>query len=203
MLQQVIREVQEIQTKMEQKSVKKTGAVDSDGNITYRPMHRSTFRRMVSKPTFEGVDYEWYYFEDVKEFRRTLKSFNESNKGDAASAHFTGVGYANVRLRFCSSCFDANKTLPLDLYFINRLQKSVNRTVLCLGCLGSILRKYKDMTPVSITYQQEEEYSTEVEVTSSTVIKNDFEAQQEVTSSSDNTPTTLNDDVKECDVINR
>lgn len=145
MLQQVIREVQELQTKMEQKKVKQMAAVDVDGNIICQPMHRSTFRRIiVTKPTYEGVDYERYYFEDVKDFRNALHSFNKCKEGSARSAYFTSVGYANARLRFCTSCLDVNKKLPLDLYFINQTQRSVERTILCLGCLGSMLRRYKE-----------------------------------------------------------
>lgn len=141
MLQQLIFEVKEIQRSSEKKKVKITPMVDSDGNITYKPMHRSAFRRPIVQPdyTLSSSDTK-FYFDDLEEFRRQYNDFNNKDR----NIEFHCVGYANIRLRFCGRCFDANKDLPLDLYFVNRKPNEVIPQTLCLGCLGVYLKEHRD-----------------------------------------------------------
>ena len=140
MLQQLVFEVKEIQRTSEKKKVKTTPMVDADGNITYKPMHRSAFRRPVVQPSKPSNDTK-FYFEDLEEFRIQYNDFNNRDR----YTEFHCVGYANIRLRFCGRCLDANKDLPLDLYFVNRKPNENIPQKLCLGCLGVYLKEHRDV----------------------------------------------------------
>lgn len=139
MLQQLIFEVKEIQRSSEKKKVKVTPIVDADGNITYKPMHRSTFRRPIVQPAITSSDTK-FYFDDLEEFRIQYNDFNNKDR----NIDFHCVGYANIRLRFCGRCYDADKDLPLDLYFVNRKPNEDIPQNLCLGCLGVYLKEHRD-----------------------------------------------------------
>jgi len=140
MLQQVIYEVKEIQRVSEQKKVKTVPAVDSSGNIVYRAMHRSTFHRIVARPNYEAYRSPRFYFDDVKDFRKSLRALNASKK---TNVYYKCVGYANAKLRFCCRCYDTDKELALDLYFVNREARTNSSNVLCLGCLGVYLKDFE------------------------------------------------------------
>ena len=145
MLQQVINDVKEIQKKFDSTKVEAStsNADTNNGKGIQRPIHRCTFRRTIVKPDYvEGADSTTrFYFESMKIFNSTLKMFNEENDEE-----YFSVGYANVRLRFCSRCYDNFKKLPLDMYFVNRKTKSVIPKILCLGCIGVLLRKFQEET---------------------------------------------------------
>ena len=50
------------------------------------------------------------------------------------------MGYANVNLRFCCRCYDAEKTKETVLYFVNIFDDvSQVRETLCYGCTGAIV----------------------------------------------------------------
>ena len=118
MLQQVASEVKDIQRKYDDKKGKHVHAiVDASGKIIHRPMHRNEFRRTVAKPNYfvSATSTTRHYFESVKTFENLLKIFNTKTNQE-----YISVGYANVRLHFCLRCYDNYKTLPLDMYFVNR-----------------------------------------------------------------------------------
>lgn len=140
MLQQVIHEVKEIQRVNDQKKVKVTPSVDSDGNIIYRAMHRTNFQRPIARPNYDMYKSPRFYFDDVKDFRKLLRAVNASK---TSNAYFKCVGYANAKLRFCGQCYDSDKELPLDLYFVNRDARTNTPNVLCLGCLGVYLKAFE------------------------------------------------------------
>ena len=126
--------------KADKKRLRKVSSVTTDGAIIYKPMHRNCFNRSVARPNYEQIKPNRFYFQSVDEFNEALQLFN-SRPDKLAEYH--GVGYANVRLHLCESCFDISKALPLDMYFVNRTKDSSLPRNLCLGCLGVLLRDYE------------------------------------------------------------
>lgn len=86
-----------------------------------------------------------YYYPDKRDFESDLKEFCPKLRFGYSniSSNFFCVGLANVRLKFCSQCFDVAKESEMDLYFVDLNDVSHRRATLCYGCLGNILMKLK------------------------------------------------------------
>ena len=78
-------------------------------------------------------DYDW----DDEDFKRALDKYNDT----IAWEQYECVGYANVRLQFCSLCFDVEKEgKHRELYYVNKVQVLSYKMNICHGCLGHKLR---------------------------------------------------------------
>ena len=90
-----------------------------------------------------------YYFPNDDDFNTALRTFNSSSQHRKTTtdnripsteqrkrSYFTSVGHANVRLKMCCMCHDGGKSVGKDVYFVDTLDISQRRTVLCYGCLG-------------------------------------------------------------------
>ena len=109
--------------------------------VLNKVFRRSHFNREVSKGSPVDMDkvkrdYMWH----IQEFQETLEQFNRDNSDE----HFKCVGYANVRLSFCSYCFDAEKSRGRELYYVNKDQLAQHRQNICHGCLGHKLRRFAE-----------------------------------------------------------
>ena len=80
-------------------------------------------------------DYMWC----SQDFQEMLDKFNKTIEHEEI---YECVGYANVRLRFCFLCFDAEKRKGKELYYVNKVQVDFHRRNICHGCLGHKLRKF-------------------------------------------------------------
>ena len=102
----------------------------------YGPLHRKEFGRNIFRQTIKpSLNYDRFYFLQKKEFDATLNSYNQKveecrstpyheshlNKNQFyGKQKFRSVGYANIRLRFCTICQDNEKEgLEEDLYFVD------------------------------------------------------------------------------------
>ena len=114
---------------------------DLNGNIIIAPKHRSQFSRFKRSfvYTVDPEVIQRFHFAPDKQFKRLLNDFNKSNR---ENVFLSCVGYANVKLRFCTRCFDLKKTVKHDLYFINKTHKSSFPEVFCFGCVGFIVRSF-------------------------------------------------------------
>lgn len=121
---------------------KRCGAiVDSSGNIVYPAMHRKDVGRIVLKyNVYKTGSTDRYYYETSKDFNKALKQYNKASQQTGKKCHYSSCGLANTRVRFCSKCFDVGKNENVDTYFIDRLEKASKRTILCYGCIGSVIR---------------------------------------------------------------
>lgn len=114
-------------------------------------IHRSCFGRKTLRHAYQKIgNIDRYYYKDEEEFQRDLERFNRSiiNKKKSSlitngERCFAGVGLANVRLKFCSKCFDVDKDNEMELYYVNKGDISQHRTTLCRGCIGNELQQYK------------------------------------------------------------
>lgn len=98
-----------------------------------------------------------YRYEDFDEFKTNLQRYNKFSRRNieyddegtskeisgTVKSYYTCVGFANVRLQFCTSCNDEKKQEKSDMYFVDKYSIAQRRKVLCYGCLGSILREMK------------------------------------------------------------
>ena len=111
---------------------------DKNGEIV-TPVHRREFRRKYCRPNpNEKCKVLRFYFTCKKEFMKALKKY--CNAKENQRKKYMKVGLANVKLRLCCRCHDAEKTLKTDLYFVNILDdSSFVRETLCYGCLGAII----------------------------------------------------------------
>ena len=116
---------------------------DLNGNIIIAPKHRSQFSRFKRSfvYTVDPDVIQRFHFTPDKQFKKLLNEYNKSNRENALLAC---VGYANVKLRFCTRCFDLKKTACQDLYFINKTYKSSFPKIFCFGCVGFIIRRFLD-----------------------------------------------------------
>ena len=89
-----------------------------------------------------------YLYETTHGFRNALELFNRSKcvqRNDAwvsKGPFFECKGAVRVRQRLCSRCHDLYKiSTKTDIYYIDLTERLHNRTILCHGCLGFILRE--------------------------------------------------------------
>ena len=104
--------------------------------------HHSHFDRVVSRGKPIGTDnIKRDYTLSKWDFKEALKKFNVDEN---QSEEYECVGSANVRLQFCSFCFDAEKTKERDVYYVNKHQVAAHRQNICHGCLGYRLRQFSE-----------------------------------------------------------
>lgn len=116
------------------------------GTAKYGQKHRSCMKSL--KNVYQKIgDIRRYYYKDEEEFQSDLDRFNRSLIKTSVTLsnelYFVCVGLANVRLQFCSKCFDVDKENEMDLYYVNKGDVSQQRTTLCRGCLGNKLQERK------------------------------------------------------------
>lgn len=122
---------------------------DGTKSALYPAIHRSAIGRRTLKYTAQKVgDIDRFYYSDERDFRDDLKKLNSTRKnkqkedGDVKNKReFVCVGYANTRLKFCSVCFDVSKENEVEQYYVNKQDISQRRTVLCRGCIGTLLQR--------------------------------------------------------------
>lgn len=132
-----------------------TVTFDKDGSkyaVCPRVQHRNIGHRTVTYEVKRIGKLSRYYYDDIKKFQHDLTQyrsnigFQKDFSSDGANLNktkFVCVGLANVRLKFCSLCFDIRKKDSQELYFVDKYDISHHRTILCYGCLGSILLEMK------------------------------------------------------------
>lgn len=136
---------------------RKVKIIDSSGQVSYGPLHRKQFGRQISRERKESSSpSNRFYFPDKEKFNALINLYNkkvEQLRGSCdkesreienpffGKQKFHGVGYANIKLRFCTVCQDDQKEgLKEDLYFVDDALKPRKRTILCLGCMGAYLK---------------------------------------------------------------
>lgn len=105
-----------------------------------KPVHRTEFYRMYRTKSEEKCEVLRFYFTSKREFKDALSQYYERKQNPKVK--YKQVGYANVNLRLCWRCHDAEKTMETDLYFVNILNNSSHiRETLCYGCMGAIINE--------------------------------------------------------------
>ena len=98
-----------------------------------------TFRRK-RVPSSTNFYTKRFYFDDAKKFKHLLMIFNHSEA--AMYKSFQCVGYANVAMQLCTSCGDSGKhKRDKDRYYVDINEITKNRTILCHGCIGYLLKE--------------------------------------------------------------
>ena len=69
-------------------------------------------------------------FSSEKDLEAALTSFNSDS-----DSFFVCVGRANVKLKLCRQCCDVQKSGAVDMYYIDRMDVSQTRNILCRGCM--------------------------------------------------------------------
>ena len=112
------------------------------GNIT-EPVHRREFYELQTVlQENQACAVKRFYFPNKKDFTKALNEYYKRAKD--RKIEYKQVGYANVNLRFCCRCHDAEKTKETDLYFVNIFDNvSQIRETLCYGCIGAIVKEMK------------------------------------------------------------
>ena len=122
---------------------RKVKTIDSSGQVSYGPLHRKQFGRQISRERKESSSpRNRFYFTDKEKFNALINLYNKKVENPFfGKQKFHSVGYANIRLRFCTVCQDDQKEgLKEDLYFVDDALKPRKRTILCLGCMGAYLK---------------------------------------------------------------
>jgi len=80
-------------------------------------------------------------------YNQFVDEYNEIVNNDVKHK-FKCVGYANVRFKFCTACWDENKVemMEKDLYFIDESEGKSARTVLCSECMKAVLFNHQAMS---------------------------------------------------------
>ena len=134
---------------MDQSATSKPSGDMNGTNASHAPLklyHRSDFGRSVYRgPPVDRTRIKRDYLWSDEEFKKTLQKFNATIDDDRAHSEdvkgrYECVGYANVRLQFCSLCFDAEKEKRRELYYVNKQEIAHHRQNICHGCLGYKLR---------------------------------------------------------------
>ena len=137
--------------------------IDQKGQFVSRPLHRMFFKReSISlndqiRRNSDQYKFDRCYFEEHRHFRRKLKAFNQSpnqtvcalirkNNTESGNArhHFRSTGFANVRIKMCTRCADERKSSSMERYYVDVNEKAQQRTILCYGCLGMLLKFHED-----------------------------------------------------------
>lgn len=114
------------------------------------PIHRNSIGRRTLKYTVRKIGcIDRFYYMDQNEFQLDLDFFNaninflkdDQTHDSKSKTNFICVGLANTRLKFCSICFDVDKNNEVELYYVDKADISQHRTILCRGCIGSMLKK--------------------------------------------------------------
>ena len=107
-------------------------------NIT-EPVHRREFYELKTVFQVNQVcAVKRFYFPNKKDFTKALNEYYKRAKD--RKIEYKQVGYANVNLRFCCRCYDAEKTKETELYFVDIFHNvSQVRETLCYGCIGAIV----------------------------------------------------------------
>ena len=89
-----------------------------------------------------------YLYKTNRGFTNALELFNRSkcvqhnDTWVSKGPFFECKGAVRVRQRLCSRCHDLYKiSTKTDMYYIDLTERLHNRTILCHGCLGFILRE--------------------------------------------------------------
>ena len=89
-----------------------------------------------------------YLYETKSSFNKALELFNRSRcihingKWLTKGPFFECKGAIRVSQRMCSTCYDSNKlATKTDLYYVDLNERVHNRTILCHGCLGFLLKE--------------------------------------------------------------
>jgi len=122
---------------------------DDSSLLGQRTFHYTHFNRQRRKTKSIPSTIDRFYYNDKKTFQKKLKLFKSLSNSDAEFTDrnetwtdYKCIGYANPQLRFCTACKDHDKDNENELYFIAVGEVSQNRTTLCYGCLGAIIKDY-------------------------------------------------------------
>lgn len=117
-------------------------------------IHRSSIGRRTLIYTVQKIgNIDRYYYIDKNVFHADFKRFRANIKFDCYEhcyglvgnqTNFMCVGLANVRLKFCSICYDVDKENEVELYYVDTDDISQHRAVLCHGCIGNLIIKQKN-----------------------------------------------------------
>ena len=75
----------------------------------------------------------------------SMEKKSSMGKENLIATNWKCIGKVRVSMKFCSNCFDNGKVKNKEeFYFINTLEKSKTRVILCYGCLKNWHFSQKD-----------------------------------------------------------
>ena len=130
-------------------SVKRKAEYSSNVSKSFEYIHPAKQGSKISVvPIKNNCHINRYLYETKSGFNKALELFNRSRcfyisgKWLTKGPFFECKGAIRVSQRMCSRCFDSNKlATKTDLYYVDLTERVHNRTILCHGCLGFLLKE--------------------------------------------------------------
>ena len=133
---------------------------------------RTGDQRKISHVLYMGQNLQRFYFEKKEEFDDLFERFHleqsfqqaryqkskrkvsfaippvkyvsDTQRENEKHVNFQCVGYVNVSMRMCTRCRDSGKPRSRkDKYYVDSFEIGQTRTILCHGCMGEKLNKFK------------------------------------------------------------
>ena len=130
-------------------SVKHKGEYSSNVSKSFKHIYPAKQgSKMSVVPIKNNCHIKRYLYDTKSGFNKALELFNRSRcfhisgKWLTKGPFFECKGAIRVSQRMCSRCYDSNKlATKTDFYYVDLTERVQNRTILCQGCLGFMLKE--------------------------------------------------------------